>query len=147
MSFCSFHEGGNKHLRPRQRLNRNKTKNSASDVMYQNPSRSNPSCSSLVLYLDPRVSCSVPAVRDTVHCSSILFPGCRTGRFGCRRQSDRRQRSQCSTLPGHSPLSLIGRRCLSASAAEQRETQMVMFRLLKYVHSHITGQMARSDSV
>lgn len=84
-------------------------------------------CNSLVFYLVPKVSCSAPAVKDTVHCSSIRFHGCRTGHSGCRRQSDRRQRSRCSILPGHNLLSLVGRRCLSVSAAERKETQMVMY--------------------
>lgn len=113
----------------------------------QNWSTSKPNCDSLVFYLVPKVSCSVPAVKDTVHYSSILYHGCRAGHFGCRRQLDRRRRGQCSILPGHSLLSLVGRRCLSVSAAERRETQMVMYQLLKFIHSHITGQTAQSDGV
>ncbi len=110
---------------------------------------SKPNCDPLVFYLVPKVSCSVPAVKDTVHCGSTLFHGCRKGHFGCRRQSDRRRRSQYSTLLGHSLLPVVGRRCLLVSAAERRETQMAMYRLPKYIHSHNRpdGTDSQSDSV
>lgn len=90
-------------------------------LMYQNQTTSKSNCKSLVFYLVPKVSCSVPAAKDTVHCNSILFHDCRAGHFGRRRQWDRRRRSRCSALPGHSLLSFVGRCCLSVSAAERRE--------------------------
>lgn len=150
MSSCSFRVGRNKHLQLLQHLNRIIRHRTAANVrvlIYQDQSTSKLNCNSLVFYPVPKAFCSAAAVTDTVHCSSILSHGCRTGHFGCRRQSDRRRRSQCSILPGHSLLSLIDRRCRSLSAAEWRQTQMVMYRLLKCVHSQITGQTAQPDSV
>lgn len=55
-------------------------------------------------------------MRDTVRCSSTLYRGCRRGRSGYRRRSGRWRTCQCSTLSGHSLLSLVDRHCLPLSA-------------------------------
>lgn len=85
-------------------------------VLMRLKSTSQLSCGWLALYLVPKVFCSAAGVRDNVRCSSILYRGCRRGHSGYRRHSGRWRICQCSTLSGHSLLSLVDRRCLPLSA-------------------------------